>query len=255
MAATYSAFTPVAQRPLPVFPAPRSLTRWSPLPTAPQLATPLSAAPRSVGESASEPARDPAQEAERRLVERLLRDEPAAWREFDAKYSRLVLGCIHRVLSRFSRIAGHHDVDEIYARFCLQLLAHDKKKLRAFDPERGNKLGSWLGLLATHATYDYLRSLRREANLEPLPESERVSSSGPSPFDLSLLNERARIAARVMAQLSERDREFVQLYFGEGLEPEQVASEMGISVKTVYSKKHKITARLEGLLLEAQHAA
>jgi DNA-directed RNA polymerase specialized sigma24 family protein len=28
------------------------------------------------------------------------------------------------------------------------------------------------------------------------------------------------------------------------LEPEQIADEMGISVKTVYSKKHKIRCRL-----------
>lgn len=235
MPATYSATAPTAPH-LPVFQAPRSLTRFSPA---------VEAAP-------AKPAGD---HCERALVERLLRDEPRAWREFDAKYSRLVLGCIHRVLSRFSRIAGRHDVDEIYARFCLQLLAQDKKKLRAFDPERGNKLSSWLGMLATHATYDYLRSLRREGSVEPLADGERLSSDRPSPFDMSLLHERARIAARVMAQLSERDREFVQLYFGEGLEPEEVATEMGISVKTVYSKKHKITARLEGLLHHAQHAA
>jgi RNA polymerase sigma-70 factor (ECF subfamily) len=158
-------------------------------------------------------------------------------------------------LSRFSRVTGADDVDEIYARFCLQLLANDKKKLRLFDPERGSKLSSWLGLLASHAAYDYLRSLRRNSNVEPLTETERLTSDTPSPFEMSLLHERARVAAQVMAQLSERDREFVELYFGEGLEPEEIAREMGISVKTVYSKKHKITARLESLLASAKAAA
>ena len=38
------------------------------------------------------------------------------------------------------------------------------------------------------------------------------------------------------------------LYYAEGLEAEQVAEEMGISVKTVYSKKHKIRTRLAELL-------
>ncbi len=193
--------------------------------------------------------------AERALVARLLADDAAAWRTFDAKYSRVVLGCIHRILSRFSRVTGPDDVDEIYARFCLQLLAHDKKKLRLFDPERGSKLSSWLGLLASHAAYDYLRSLRRDSNTEPLTETERLSSDTPSPFEMSLLHERAGVAAQLMAQLSERDREFVELYFGEGLEPEEVAREMGISVKTVYSKKHKITARLESLLAGGRAAA
>lgn len=250
MSVTHSAShsaSPVPSRHLP--PAPPSsgtLTRWSP---------PPSLTPRRADRPSPRSSEPGAAEVEQRLVARLLVDDPAAWREFDAKYSRVVLGCIHRVLSRFTRVAGRHDVDEIYARFCLQLLAKDKRKLRAFDPERGNKLSSWLGLLATHAAYDYLRSLRRDAAVEPLPESERFSSTGASPYELSLLHERARIAAKIMSQLSERDREFVQLYFGEGLEPEEVATEMGISVKTVYSKKHKITARLEGLLLDAQRAA
>jgi RNA polymerase sigma-70 factor, ECF subfamily len=51
-----------------------------------------------------------------------------------------------------------------------------------------------------------------------------------------------------MNDLSARDREFMQLYFGLGLEPQQVASKMGISIKTVYTKRHKIQARLESLL-------
>ncbi len=44
--------------------------------------------------------------------------------------------------------------------------------------------------------------------------------------------------------LSRRDiispLEFITLYYGEGLEPEEIGRRMGISVKTVYSKKHKI---------------
>jgi RNA polymerase sigma-70 factor (ECF subfamily) len=50
-----------------------------------------------------------------------------------------------------------------------------------------------------------------------------------------------------MQTLSERDQEFLQAYL-EGKEPEQIASDLGISVSTVYSKKHKILARLENAL-------
>ena len=238
MTATYLVHSTPARHPLPAFRPSRSLTCFLRLPDRSRIGgrtSPMQAPPR-------------AEDEERDLVDRLLRDDPAAWRELDSKYSRIVLSCIHRVLARFGRVTGSHDVEEVYARFCLQLLANDKKKLRAFDPDRGNKLSSWLGLLATHATYDYLRVLRRDSTLEPLPDSERLGSCDTSPYEATLLRERARIAAQMMATLSKRDREFVELYFGEGLEPEQVASEMGINVKTVYSKKHKITARLEGLL-------
>jgi RNA polymerase sigma-70 factor (ECF subfamily) len=54
--------------------------------------------------------------------------------------------------------------------------------------------------------------------------------------------------ANLVDELSERDREFFELYFYEGLDPEQTAERLGICVGTVYSKKHKIRARIESLL-------
>jgi RNA polymerase sigma-70 factor, ECF subfamily len=41
--------------------------------------------------------------------------------------------------------------------------------------------------------------------------------------------------------------QFLSLYFGRNLSVEEVAAEMGISVKTVYSKKHKLLTRLAAL--------
>lgn len=181
---------------------------------------------------------------ELRLVERLIADDPSAWRTFARNYTGLVISVIRRVMTRFSRVSTEQDIDEIYARFCLELLAHDKKKLRLFDPAKGSRFSSWLGLLATNATYDYLRKLRRHLSNEPLPERDSFASDSPSAFELVALSEQARLAAEILDDLTERDREFVELYFGEGLDPEEISRRMGISVKTVYTKKHKITARL-----------
>jgi RNA polymerase sigma-70 factor (ECF subfamily) len=51
-----------------------------------------------------------------------------------------------------------------------------------------------------------------------------------------------------LAEFSEKDRTFAALHFGEGMDPEDIAATMNISVKTVYSKKHKIQSRLESVL-------
>jgi len=37
-----------------------------------------------------------------------------------------------------------------------------------YDPNRGSKLGSWLGLLAINTTYDYLRATTRRPILDKL---------------------------------------------------------------------------------------
>lgn len=181
------------------------------------------------------------------LVELLLQDDPAAWRDFATRYSRLMLSCISRVTGRFGRI-GPDDVREIYATLCLQLLSNDKKKLRSFEPGRGTRLGTWLGLLATHTAYDYLRSVRRTPRFDELSGAEAVAAELPDPSEATLEHERSRLVARALEALTDRERAFVELYYIEGLSPEQIADRMGISVKTVYTKKHKLQGRLESLL-------
>jgi RNA polymerase sigma-70 factor, ECF subfamily len=189
------------------------------------------------------------------LVLALIADDPRAWREFNVRFSRLVLSTIGRVTARFSGVLSQEDMREIYAMFCMQLLAKDKLKLKSFDPERGNKLSTWLGLLASHTAYDFLRSARREPRRAALSEAEDLSSTVPDPCESALLRERADQVSQLLSNFTDKDRAFIQLYFGEGLAPEKIAQCLSISVKTVYSKKHKIQARLQALLSEAQLAA
>jgi RNA polymerase sigma-70 factor (ECF subfamily) len=197
----------------------------------------------------------PAPASDDLLVRALIADEPRAWREFNERFSRLVLSTISRVTARFSGVVSQEDLREIYATFCVQLLANDKSKLRSFDPQRGNKLSTWLGLLASHTAYDFLRRARREPRRAALCEAEDLSSTLPDPCESVLLRERADQVSQLLSSFTDKDRAFIQLYFGEGLAPEKVAERLNISVKTVYSKKHKIQARLQALLTEAQLAA
>jgi RNA polymerase sigma-70 factor, ECF subfamily len=190
-----------------------------------------------------------------KLVRALIADDAHAWREFNTRFSRLVLSTISRVTARFSGVVSQEDLREIYATFCVQLLANDKLKLRSFDPERGNKLSTWLGLLASHTAYDFLRGARREPRRAALSEAEDLSSSLPDPCESALMRERAGLVSQLLSHFTDKDRAFIQLYFGEGLAPESVAEKLSISVKTVYSKKHKIQARLQALLADAQLAA
>lgn len=197
----------------------------------------------------------PAADEEVELLELLLADDPHAWRVFNARYSRLIYSCISRVMARFSAVTGGDDVSEVYATLCVQLLANNKRKLRSFEAHRGTKLGSWLGMLAVHATYDHLRAVKRAPVHSPLVEAEALSAEQPSPFEMSLHRERAAHVNRLMNSLSDKDQTFFKLYFADGMTPEKVAERMGISVKTVYSKKHKITAKLEALLSDTRMAA
>lgn len=190
---------------------------------------------------------------DRVLVAALLKDDTAAWREFDRRYSRLMFRTIAQVLNRFKSMSDD-DCHEVYSTLCVQLLAHDKKKLRSYDDGRGTKLGTWLALLANHAAYDHLRRSRREVPTEDIASFNSLTTNARSPFEACAVGQEAQRVSHLLRNLSAKDREFMMLYYAEGLSPEQVATEMGVSVKTVYSKKHKIRTRLAGLLAKQEAA-
>jgi RNA polymerase sigma-70 factor, ECF subfamily len=179
-----------------------------------------------------------------RLVAGLLADEPEAWREFHHRFDRLIRRCITKVTRHFGAVVTSADVEEIRSIFSLSLLSNDKHKLKSYDPDRGNRLGSWIGLLAVNAAYDYLRGRRREAAAATLDEALDLASEEPDPFDVAADRELEDVVSRALEGFSERDREFAALYFAEGVDPARIAERLNISIKTVYSKRHKIQARL-----------
>lgn len=188
------------------------------------------------------------------LVERMLAGDELAWREFHDRYRRLIYRCISKVTSHFTSCIGADELRDIYGVFLTQLLSNDMKKLRSFDPTRGNRLGSWIGMLAINCAYDYLRSLRRDSGLAPLSEAEELHWEGMSPQDNLEVKERVRLVNRLLRDFSAKDREFMTLYC-EGWEAEEIADKLQISLKTVYSKKHKIQTRLEAMIEGARLAA
>ncbi len=188
------------------------------------------------------------------LVHAMVQSDPAAWREFKRRFDRLVRYCIARVALRFPGGATREDERDIHAIFALSLVAQDMRKLRAFDPDLGYRLSTWIGRLATNCAHDYLRALAREPPKETLAFATDVVCELPDPFDHAVEHERARITARTLEGFSETDRRFAALYFGERLSPAEIARSLKISLNTVYSKRSKIQSRLEAVL-ELVHGA
>jgi RNA polymerase sigma-70 factor (ECF subfamily) len=110
-------------------------------------------------------------------------------------------------------------------------------------------------MLAVHTAYDHLRTLRRRPAGIPIEDMTERATGASEPEELCIQRQRNEIVGRVLDELTDKDRQFMLLHFGQGLAPEQVALEMGISVKTVYTKKHKLRGRLEAMLFSYRTAA
>jgi RNA polymerase sigma-70 factor (ECF subfamily) len=193
--------------------------------------------------------KNPADWTDRELLRHVLRSEARAWAELVRRYRPLIYRCITKVTLKYAPTLGAADLDEIYADVMMQLVRDDMHKLRIYNPSRGTKLGSWIGMLSVNAAYDFLRSAGRrplldkvDGAIDPHEECDRT------PLDQLIEKERWEHLNGVLAEFTEKDRTFVELYYQKGMEADEIAAEMQISLKTVYSKKHKIRAHLVRVL-------
>ena len=198
---------------------------------------------------ASRVSRSAADWSDRELLKFVLRNDARGWAELVRRYRPLIYRCITKVTLKYAPSLSSADLDEIYADVMMQLVREDMHKLRIYNPARGTKLGSWIGMISINSAYDYLRSVGRRPHLDridgvqdPHEEHDR------SPLDLLIEKERWDHLNDLLSDFSDKDRTFVSLYFGQGLEAEDVAKHMSISLKTVYTKKHKIRAHLRRCL-------
>ncbi|MCA9664494.1 MAG: sigma-70 family RNA polymerase sigma factor [Myxococcales bacterium] len=181
------------------------------------------------------------------LRDAVLAQSEGAWRELLRRFRGLIYRCITKALSKYEAVLSSEDVDEIFSEVCFNLLRNDMKKLRVYDPERGSKLGSWIGLISINTAYDHLRGIARQPILDRIEGAPERTDAAPGPLDQLLRKERYDRLNGLAERFSARDRKFMELYYGRGMAPVEVAKHMGISVKTVYSKKNKIRKRLIAL--------
>ncbi len=183
--------------------------------------------------------------SDRELLRFVLRNDARGWAELVRRFRPLIYRCITKITLKYAPTLSSADLDEIYADVMMQLVRDDMHKLRIYNPARGTKLGSWIGMISVNAAYDFLRSAGRrplldkvDGNLDPHEEVDRT------PLDQLIEKERWDHLNDLLADFTDRDRTFVELYYQRGLEADEIAAEMQISLKTVYSKKHKIRAHL-----------
>ncbi len=189
------------------------------------------------------------------LLRIVLRNDKRAWTEFVRRFRSLVYRCVTKVIGRYEAVLSSADADEIYAEVMITLVRDDMRKLRLYDANRGTKLSSWIGMIATNTAYDFLRGTARRPILDRIDGIPDIDSMEASPLDEILSIERRSHLNHMLADYSDKDRAFVSLYYAQGLAAEEVAEEMKISVKTVYSKKHKLLARLQSTLAPLMNRA
>jgi len=183
---------------------------------------------------------------DRHLVAAVVRGEALAWPAFYTRFERLMRACIRRTLRWYGVRSSDADLEDLLSAVCLNVVKDDYRKLRMFDPARGYRLSSWVGLIATNTAIDALRRREPEhaSTDDPMGQAHEVPSGTPTPFDDMHRREEAVLLAAAIDQLSDGDRLFLEYYFEHEMEPSVIAKRMGITVATVYSRKNKVREKL-----------
>ena len=189
------------------------------------------------------------QACELKLLQDTIAGRPGAWDTFYQRYIRLIVACLRKVHARYCVPFTSDQMDDLVNTVCLQLIRDDYHKLRAYDHERGYRLSSWVGLIATNVAHDALR--RRPPTAVPLDEaSEHADTGALSPEQSAMRRNQQQLLNQALQQLTESERLFVRYYYQERQTPEQIADAQGISVNTVYSRKSKVREKLKKIMKE-----
>jgi RNA polymerase sigma-70 factor (ECF subfamily) len=152
----------------------------------------------------------------------------------------------------YALLGDPHEADEVVNETFLKLW----KKLATYDPERGASGRTWVYLIAERRARDHRRKIerRRKHEVSGLPRPSN-DSEGDSPFDppdrdnlappdAADLPYRRAMLRRALAKLRLPDRRILELYHLDGHSYDEIARQMGISIKAVGPRLTRARDRL-----------
>jgi RNA polymerase sigma-70 factor (ECF subfamily) len=184
---------------------------------------------------------------EKKLLGACLNGEKSAWDALVQQYSRLVYHSIKKTLRLYHVEPSSDIVEDLFQDFFLSLIRDDFRKLRQFRGERGTNLATWLRIIASRQTIDFLKKRATSAN-GAKNATDTLFSNHPDPSTSLLNQEQSRLLSQSLESLRPRDRLFVELYFYQSLPPEEIAKIRRVSTSAIYTQKNRVLKKLREAL-------
>jgi RNA polymerase sigma factor (sigma-70 family) len=198
---------------------------------------------------------------EKELVFACLEDKPEAWKEFIARYQRLVFSVVFKKLRQTDLGFARHSAEEVTQDIFLYIW-REKKLAQLIAHE---KLASWLAMIAFHRTIDFLRSrggrpLREEIAASSFVCEETDDDTATeglyariavkrTPRDCADDAQRKKIFGEAFAALREKERLIAQFHLIDDLKYKDIARILGLTMSdvavTLQRAKEKLRAYLK----------
>jgi len=174
-------------------------------------------------------------------------------RQNDIDLERLfenLLSDIPLVAHRACHSLGHHprraEIEGVVQQVTLLLIDRDYYILRSF--RHLSSLQTWLFTIVRRHLVRQIQRQSREMSLEDIPRAS-LSAQPEQEKTLIAKEEMKRLLAAVN-KLTDRERKLFQLLCMDGLSASDIAEEMGIKLKSVYSKRFALIVKIRRMIRE-----
>jgi RNA polymerase sigma-70 factor (ECF subfamily) len=171
----------------------------------------------------------PLSDLDRKLLERCLKHEAGAWRDFVDRYLGLIYHVVNHVAYARSVVLKPEDVEDVAAQVFVALVQDDYKVLRQF---RGRSaLPTYLTVIARRVAVKETIKRQREAELGHVTGSRAAIAEETAEDHEPVAS--ADEVRRMLGGLSERDAEVIRLYHLESLNYRQIARQLNIAENSI----------------------
>jgi len=105
----------------------------------------------------------------------VLARDASAWRVFVAYYDGRLRAVVQHATETTHPLTDA-EIDDVLGDFWLALVANDMRRLRAFNPERGSALLTWLTFLVAQVACEHIRRISDGPVFVPLQEARNVAA-------------------------------------------------------------------------------
>jgi RNA polymerase sigma-70 factor (ECF subfamily) len=153
------------------------------------------------------------------------------------RYARLVYSLAYKILE------NTEEAEDITQEVFLTLWRRN-----TYDPKRGS-LSSFLTTMTRSRAIDKLRSKgARLRVLQRLQGTVRLEANTPTPLEQASIGERSQVIRRALAQLSETERQVLEIAYYEGLSQSEIAKRLNIPLGTVKTRSRQGLLKLRQTL-------
>ncbi|NJL23218.1 MAG: sigma-70 family RNA polymerase sigma factor [Leptolyngbyaceae cyanobacterium SM1_3_5] len=163
---------------------------------------------------------------DRSLLARIAQQDQAALAQLYNRYARLVFAIA------FKSFGSVEESEEAV----LDVFSQVWRTATRYDPAKG-RVDTWLLIMARSRILDRLRKQQRIAKGQTAVETEiQFAKSSGDPIEDAQIVERRAIVQAAIKQLSDPQRQVIELAFYQGLSHSEIAAQTGLSLGTVKTR-------------------